>query len=120
MRQYEVGVILHPDLEIDLERTTEKIEKIITGLGGKIDATDSWGKRKLAYKIKKQDWGLYIFFQITIDPAQVQAIDNSLRITDEVMRYIIVSLEDVKPLNKGTAKRTKKPEKTEAEKPTEE
>lgn len=107
MRQYEVGIILHPDLEIDLERATGKVETIITGLGGKIENKDSWGKRKLAYPIKKQDWGLYVFLQISIDPANVQQLDNSLRITDEVIRYIIVSLEDVKPLNKGT--RTRKP-----------
>jgi small subunit ribosomal protein S6 len=66
MRQYEVGVILHPDLEIDLDRAVSKVEGIITGLGGKIDNKDNWGKRKLAYRIKKQDWGIYVFFRLLL------------------------------------------------------
>lgn len=107
MRQYEVGVIFHPDLEMDFEGVTKKVAGIITGLGGKVLATDSWGKRKLAYPIKKQDWGLYAFMQIELDPEQVQALDNTLRITDEVMRYIVVSLDDVRPLQKNAAKRKK-------------
>lgn len=116
MRQYEVGVILHPDLEIDLDRAVGKVESIITNLGGKIDNKDNWGKRKLAYRIKKQDWGIYVFFQVTLDPAKVQELDNTLRITSEVIRYIVVSLEDVRPVNKGAKNSTKKPvEKPETE-----
>ncbi|MEI7819085.1 MAG: 30S ribosomal protein S6 [bacterium] len=101
MRNYEVAIVLHPDLEIDLDRAVGKVEAVITGLGGKIDKKDNWGKRKLAYKIKKQDWGIYIFYQVSLDPSQVQPLDNALRITDEVMRYLVVSLEDVKKLYKS-------------------
>jgi small subunit ribosomal protein S6 len=116
MRKYEVGVILHPDLEIDIENAISKVEGVITGLGGKIQDKDNWGKRKLAYRIKKQDWGIYVFFQIEVDPAQVQQLENALRISTEVIRYIIVSLEDIRLVSKGANKRTKKPvEKTETE-----
>ncbi|MBP9827319.1 30S ribosomal protein S6 [Candidatus Saccharibacteria bacterium] len=104
MRQYEVAVVLHPDLEIDLDRAAGKVEAIITGLGGKIDKKDAWGKRKLAYKIKKQDWGIYIFYTVSLDPSQVQQLDNTLRITDEVMRYLVVSLENIRILKKPTKK----------------
>lgn len=103
MRQYEVAVVLHPDLEIDLERALTKIEAVITGLGGKINNKDNWGKRKLAYKIKKQDWGIYVFYQVSLDPSQVQQLDNTLRITEEVMRYLVVSLEDIKSINHAKA-----------------
>ena len=113
MRQSEVGVIFHPDLEMDLENVTKKVETVITGLGGKVIATDSWGKRKLAYPIKKQDWGLYVFMQIELDGSQVQQLDSTLRITDEVIRYIVVSLDDVRPLQKNAAKRKKPAEVTE-------
>ncbi len=101
MRQYEVAVVLHPDLEIDLERALTKVETVITGLGGKINNKDNWGKRKLAYKIKKQDWGIYVFYQVSLDPSQVQQLDNTLRITEEVMRYLVVSLEDIKSINQA-------------------
>ena len=114
MRQYEVAVVLHPDLEIDLERALTKIETVITGLGGKINNKDNWGKRKLAYKIKKQDWGIYVFYQVSLDPSQVQQLDNTLRITEEVMRYLVVSLEDIKSISQAKAD-TKNPK---ADKPT--
>ncbi len=116
MRQYEVGVILHPDLEIDIDRAVSKVEGVITSLGGKIESKDNWGKRKLAYRIKKQDWGIYVFFQVELNSAKVQELDNTLRITSEVIRYIVVSLEDVRPVNKGAKNSTKKPvEKPETE-----
>ncbi len=95
MRQYEVAVVLHPDLEMDLERVGAKLEGVVTSLGGKIDKKDVWGKRKLAYRIRKQDWGVYVFYQISLEPAQVQRLDGTLRITDEVMRYLVTSLDEV-------------------------
>lgn len=112
MRQYEIAVVLHPDLEIDIETATTKIEKIITGAGGKIVKKDNWGKRKLAYKIKKQDWGIYVFYQVNLDAQKVASIDATLRITEEVMRYLIVSLEGIRYINKpgATPKVTSKPE----------
>jgi small subunit ribosomal protein S6 len=109
MRKYEIAVVLHPDLEIDLESTLEKIEAIFTKNGGKITKKDNWGKRKLAYKINKQDWGLYVFYQVETGPEQINKINQTLRITTEVMRYLIVSLENVRYL-----KQPKKLTKTKA------
>jgi small subunit ribosomal protein S6 len=106
---------LHPDLEIDIENAVGKVESTITGIGGKIESKDNWGKRKLAYRIKKQDWGIYVFFQVEIDPKNVQQLDNALRISTEVIRYIVVSLEDVRTVNKGSKKRNKPAEKSEIE-----
>jgi small subunit ribosomal protein S6 len=111
MRNYEIAVVLHPDLEIDLESTTTKVEKIITDLGGKIDKKDNWGKRKLAYEIKKQSWGIYVIYEIEIDPSKVRAINDKLNITEEVMRFLIVSLEDIRYLKKPNQKPAKKSEK---------
>ncbi len=115
MRNYEIAVVLHPDLEIDLATTLEKIEKIITKNGGKITKKDNWGKRKLAYKIKKQDWGIYVFYTIEIDPSGVAKINQTLRITEEIMRYLIVSVENIRYINKP-AKTTKTQKKAEATK----
>ncbi|MCX6805327.1 MAG: 30S ribosomal protein S6 [Patescibacteria group bacterium] len=112
MRNYEIAVVLHPDLEIDLESTTTKVEKIITDLGGKIDKKDNWGKRKLAYEIKKQTWGIYVIYEIEIDPSKVRAINDKLNITEEVMRFLIVSLEDIRYLKKPNQKPAKKSEKS--------
>lgn len=99
MRKYEIAVVLHPDLEIDLESTLEKIEAIFTKNGGKISKKDNWGKRKLAYKINKQDWGIYVFYRVDTEPEQVAKINQTLRITEEVIRYLIISLENIRYLN---------------------
>lgn len=100
MRNYEIAVVLHPDLEIDLATTLEKIEAIITKNGGKITKKDNWGKRKLAYKIKKQDWGIYVFYTVEIDPTKINRINQSLRITEEAMRYLIVTIDNIRYINK--------------------
>jgi len=117
MRNYEIAMVLHPDLEIDLATTLEKIEGIITKNGGKITKKDNWGKRKLAYKIKKQDWGIYVFYTVEIDPAKINKINQTLRITEEVMRYLIVSADDIRYLRKPSdtvkTKKTVKKAKTE-------
>lgn len=120
MRKYEIAVVLHPDLEIDLEGTLEKIEAILTKNGGKISKKDNWGKRKLAYKINKQDWGIYVFYQVDTEPGQVAKINQTLRITEEVMRYLIVSLENLRYLNQPAkvtkTKAVSKPKETKGDK----
>ena len=110
MRHYEIAVVLHPDLEMDQEGATNKIEAAIKALGGKIDKKDNWGKRKLAYTIKKQDWGIYLFYQVSLDPSKVASIENTLRITDEVIRSLIVSLEDIKTIGSARTPRDAKAE----------
>lgn len=119
MRNYEIAIVLHPDLEIDIESATSKVEKIIELAKGKIAKKDNWGKRKLAYPIKKQDWGIYVFYQVQLDPANVAQIENTLRITEEVMRYLIVSLENTRLVSKtnqqNTEAETKEADKSEKE-----
>lgn len=106
MRNYEIAIVLHPDLEIDIESATSKVEKIIELAKGKITKKDNWGKRKLAYPIKKQDWGIYVFYQVQLDPSAVAQIENTLRITEEVMRYLIVSLENTRLVSKTNQQNT--------------
>lgn len=113
MRLYEIAVVLHPDLEIDLDSASAKVEKIISAAKGKIVKKDNWGKRKLAYKIKKQDWGIYIFYQVELEPTAVAKIDSSLRITEEVMRYLVVSLDHIRYIRKSDE--SKKASQTEVE-----
>ncbi len=107
MRNYEVAVVLHPDLEVDVQGSLDKIEAILTKNGGKITKKDNWGKRKLAYKIKKQDWGIYVFYNITVDATKIGLINQALRITEQVMRYLIVSVENIRYINQPN--RTAKP-----------
>lgn len=87
---YELTVLFHPDLEIDLEKPLKKLEGIITDNGGKIVKQESWGKRKLAYTIKKQDFAVYVLSEVSIAPANASKVQSLLNITDEVIRYLMV------------------------------
>jgi small subunit ribosomal protein S6 len=87
---YELTVLLHPDLEIDLEKPLAKVEKIITDNGGKVVSKDNWGKKKLAYPIKKQDFAVYVLFEVSIAPVNANKVQSLLNITDEAVRYLMV------------------------------
>jgi len=113
MNQYEIAVLYDPGLEIDLEKASGKIEKIITAGGGKITNTDNWGKRKLAYPIKKQDFAIYVFYTAELPGESVAKINDTLNITDEVLRFLIVR-PDLKKIAKAEALKTEKAEKAAA------
>lgn len=110
MNQYEVAVLYHPDLEMDLAKATAKVEKIFKDNGGEITKTDNWGKRKLAYPIAKQDHGIYVFYTVELNPQSVSEVDDTLRITDEVMRYLITKpdLKAIAKAEEAKAKRDKR------------
>jgi small subunit ribosomal protein S6 len=113
MAQYEIAVLYHPDLEVDLTKAEERVSKIVTGNGGKITATDNWGKRKLAYTIKKQEHAVYVFYTAEIPTENVQKIEAALNITDEVIRYLIVR-PDLKAIEKAEKAKAEKAEKAAA------
>jgi small subunit ribosomal protein S6 len=90
MKQYEMVVLLHPDLEMDVDAPIAKIEKLITNGGGSITKRDNWGKKRLAYPVKKQSFGVYVYFELDLDPQSVRSLESSLLITEEVIRFLLV------------------------------
>lgn len=110
MNQYEIAVLYHPDLEIDLETASKKIEIIITNNGGKITKTDNWGKRKLSYPIAKNDFAVYVFYTVEIPAAGVQKIERTFNITDEIIRFLITK-PDLKAKAKAEALAAEKAKK---------
>jgi small subunit ribosomal protein S6 len=110
MAQYEIAVLYHPDLEVDLSKAEEKVTKLFTANGGKVVATDNWGKKKLAYQIAKQDYAVYVFYTVEMPGEGVKKIESTLNITDEVIRYLITK-PDLKALAKAEAARAEKAKK---------
>lgn len=110
MNQYEIAVLYHPDLEIDLEKATGKVEKIIAQSKGQIIKTDNWGKRKLAYPIAKQDFAVYVFYTVDIPPENVAKIEQTFNITDEIIRFLITR-PDLKAIAKAEALKAEKAKK---------
>jgi small subunit ribosomal protein S6 len=108
--QYEIAVLYHPDLEVDLTKAEEKVTKIVTDNGGKVTATDNWGKRKLMYPIKKQEHAIYVFYTVEMPGESVKKVESILNITDEVIRYLLTK-PDLKAIAKAEAAKAEKAKK---------
>lgn len=89
MKPYEMMVLFHPDLEIDLDKALKKVETLIKTANGSIKMSDIWGKRKLAYKIKKQDFAVYVYYEVELPSDGIGKLEGGLNIAEEVLRYLI-------------------------------
>ncbi|BCZ49457.1 30S ribosomal protein S6 [Clostridium gelidum] len=91
MRKYETIFILSPLFDEEtVKANIEKFKGVIENGGGTVDNVDFWGKRKLAYEIKKVGEGFYTLFSFTAGPELPKELDRVFRITDGVIRHIIV------------------------------
>lgn len=109
MNQYEIAVLYHPDLEVDLSKAEDRVTKIVTDNGGKITATDNWGKRKLNYVIKGNEHAVYVFYTVNLPGEGVAKVESTLNITDEVIRFLITR-PDLKAIAKAEAAKALKVE----------
>ena len=93
MRSYELVVILQAELE-DHKTVSEEIAEVVRGLGAEIEKVDLWGKKKFAYPIEKQLEGFYILYTFKLDPAQVKEMERLLSLRQQVIRHMVVNLEE--------------------------
>ena len=94
MRQYELMVILDPELDDrTVQPSLERFLKVVTTDGGSVDNVDIWGRRRLAYEIKKQKRGHYVFFQIKSLPPVISELERTFKLTDAVIKFMTVKLE---------------------------
>lgn len=95
MRNYEFTFIARPDVEDEgLAGVTERVSQFITEGGGQITNVDNWGRRHLAYPIRKQREGYYVLMQVQLDPESIGELERKLKLTEEVIRYLLVQAED--------------------------
>ena len=96
MKNYELTVLIHTDLEMNLDPALDKVKKLIESNGGKIVKEENDGKKRLAYSIASQDFAVYYFYELEL-PAEAPAkISSVLNITDEVIRYLLVTVDERK------------------------
>ena len=87
MRQYELMVILDPELDDrTVQPSLERFLKVVTTDGGSVDNVDIWGRRRLAYDIKKKSEGIYTVVNFTAEPATAKELDRQLGLNESVMR----------------------------------
>ncbi len=95
MRQYEVAYIVHPDLdETAFSELNDRIKALIENGDGKVTKADLWGKKRLAYEIRKQREGQYVFLQTEMPPTLCSEIERNLTLLEPVMRFMIVQAEE--------------------------
>lgn len=94
MKEYELTVLIHPDLEADIEAPLKKVRDIIKAAGGEVKKEDNWGKKKLAYRIRKEDFAVYVYMEVVLPADAPLKISNTLNITEEVMRYLLVAVDE--------------------------
>ena len=91
MREYEVMVIFDPDTEErTVQPTLDKHLKVITKGGGTVDNVDIWGRRRLAYEIRKKSEGIYAVINVTAEPNDIKELDRQFTINESIMRTKVI------------------------------
>lgn len=96
MRQYELTVLIHPDLEMNLQPALDKLVKVVESVGGKITKEVNEGKKRLAYPIAKQDFAVYYYYELDLPDGKVAAkkVADTLDIADEFLRHLLVTVDE--------------------------
>jgi small subunit ribosomal protein S6 len=94
MNVYENIVIFDGTLSDDaIEENTKKITDLIAAQGGEVLKVDHWGRRRMAYEINKRTRGYFTLFLFTISGAAIKKLEDHYRVTDSVVKYMVVALE---------------------------
>lgn len=94
MNKYELMFIVNVADEEKIKAAVQLVQDTVKRIGGTVDKVDEWGKRTLAYEVKKQHEGYYVVVNFQADPAQITELDRIIKIREEIIRHIIIKLED--------------------------
>ena len=95
MRDYELVMVVSPEVADEAVPTTvERVQQFIQERGGEVKRVDPWGRRKLAYPIRRHREGHYVVAQISLDPQAVRALEGNLELAEDVIRHLVVKLEE--------------------------
>jgi len=125
MPLYELGVIIDPEVDPESETAAlERLQAIITDAGGSLVEQNTWGRRQLAYPIRKKNFGVYHFWKFEVGGEVIDKLTFELRTNDAVMRSMMLNLDtelrrkrkmDAKQVARAAAKAAKRAAKAEAE-----
>jgi small subunit ribosomal protein S6 len=125
MPLYELGVIIDPEVDPESETAAlERLQAIITDAGGTFVEQNAWGRRQLAYPIRKKNFGVYHFWKFEVGGEVIDKLTFELRTNDAVMRSLVLNLDtelrrkrkmDAKQVARAAAKAAKRAAAAEAE-----
>jgi small subunit ribosomal protein S6 len=94
MRKYELVCIIHPDLdETAFNGIIEKVKGWVVETSGSVDKVEVWGRKRLAYTIKKQREGQYVLFNLGLEPTATVGLEKNLRFLEPVIRYMLIVVD---------------------------
>ena len=108
MKDYELTVLFHPDLEMNLDPAIDKVKKLVESNGGKITKEENDGKKRLSYKLGGQDFAVYYYLDLSLPADAPLKISSTLNIAEEILRYLLVRVDERKA--KFAARRATKEE----------
>ncbi|HVN84600.1 MAG TPA: 30S ribosomal protein S6 [Candidatus Binatia bacterium] len=115
MQRYETLFVMHPDVpEAQVRETVDRARRLIQSMGGEPGAVHEWGMRDLAYPIEKQRRGYYIVLEYAGGGDVVKELERTLKIADEVLRYVSVRAAEVKRKERPSRKRAPRAPRPEA------
>ena len=92
MRNYEGVFIINPELSAEASKgIVTQVQELVSKNGGRVDGLQEWGKRRLAYKINKKQEGNYVIVNFQLDSKQTKKLEQSIRLNDQVIRYLLVN-----------------------------
>jgi len=95
MASYEIVYILSPSVDEDeLSNVIKRVGDIIQRVGGSVSEIVQWGRRKMAYPIKKHSEGNYVLAKVELPTSSIKELEASLRLSGEVLRHLIVKLDE--------------------------
>ena len=95
MRQYELVVVMNPDIpEEDVPAAIDRMTSSVTNRGGEIEEVVPWGRRKLAYPIQRQIEGNYVLTHIKLDPVRAREVESSLMLSEDVLRHLLIRKDE--------------------------
>jgi small subunit ribosomal protein S6 len=94
MRKYELVCIVHPDLdETAFSGIVDKIKGWVVETSGTVDKVEIWGRKRLAYTIKKQREGQYVLFNLSLEPTTTAGLEKNLRFQEPIIRYMLIVVD---------------------------
>ncbi len=95
MHEYELTVVIDPEIvEEDVPAAIERVSAAVTTRGGEIVDMQPWGRRRLAYPIRRRTEGNYVVSQIRLDPARAHEMESGFRISEEILRHLLIRKDE--------------------------
>lgn len=91
MNTYELVCIIHPELDDNaFKGIIEKVSGWVTEAGGNVDKVDTWGRRRMAYTIRKQREGQYVLFNLSMPPSAAAGLERNISFQESVLRSMLI------------------------------